>query len=155
MVVSGDFARAMTSGDRSFGWLQREYIGEIGGYTAYKSIYLNGHCGVVALALHDIYGYRIYRLGDKYLYLHDFCLYHDLYIDIRGVSSDLGLVASPMIDIYSEDRVIKLVRNVGVYREEIERKIGKNGYRDSYDAALRIIKENRNLYHLKGYEYIK
>lgn len=150
MVVTGDFGRAISSGDREYTWLKREYVGEIGGYTAYKSIYLNGHCGVMALALHDMYGYEIYRIGDKSGYLHDFCWYYDLYIDVRGITSDISLVASPMLDIYSGDAVIKLVRNRDVYREEIERKIGQKEYRDSYEAAIKIIKKNRNLYSLKS-----
>lgn len=160
-AYTGMFKVAKDTGDKGFSMLDRYVVGSVGTYPANMSIFLHGSCTVFALALHEWYGYKVYRLynaddvkdcGNPCIDDIDFPIVHDLcikgsknlvYIDVRGITTDFDAVKYPFEDFIGTYKLTQLTeKQVEKVRENCIRALGKQVYSDLLACALRLIQES-------------
>ena len=110
-----------------------------------SELFLHGSCNLLALALHDEFGYEVYEIRDNEdRMFHIFCkaTYHgqDAYIDVRGITTDFAECLSEFSN--------RMYRGYYITRRDLgeDRALDGEGDITGYRFAKDIVEKYRSYY---------
>lgn len=125
-------------------------------------IYLHGVCGIFALALHDIFGYKLdwaveddiewaEQNPDPMDYLvHVFCYdeEREAFIDVRGITTSMKDFFEEFEDFFTPPGVYVGDLEAEALRQSIIADKGEETFQNYYDLACIMINEHRDWYEM-------
>ena len=120
--------------------------------------FLHGVCGIFALALHDRYGYDLWRLDgidddvdedeEPYEFLiHIYCVApNGQLVDVRGATSDSDKLIDEFLDLCDEDYINGKEMTADECRTFVMDSMSKEEYMSLYNAALSAIDAHESWY---------